>query len=300
MRLEDLALFRDIARERSVTRGAALHKLTQSAASQHLREIEEKFKVTLLDRTRRPLVLTRAGKAYLEFCLRVLHEQEQLESTLGSFREAIEGKVRFATIYSVGLSEVQSLRETFKQRAPAVELAVEYLRPEKIYEAVRADRADLGLVSYPRGDRDLRAVLWRQEEMVIALAPAHPLATMASLHATHLEGQKFVAFDAELPIQKHIERFFREEKVSVNTVLHLDNIDSIREAVAHGSGVSLVPKPSIRTYVEQGRLVGVPLAPRSPKRPLGIIYRRKKKFLRAADEFLKLLLERSLPPVGRT
>ena len=84
--------------------------------------------------------------------------------------------MRVASIYSVGLSEMVELEEEFARRQPAARLEVEYLRPEKVYEAVLADEADLGLVSYPEPSREITVIPWRQEEMVLAASPYHPLA----------------------------------------------------------------------------------------------------------------------------
>jgi DNA-binding transcriptional LysR family regulator len=300
LRIEHLKLFRDFATEKSLTRAAELNQITQSAASQAIKDLEQEMQVALIDRSRRPLRLTRAGKAYLDFCQAVLRERDVLEAKLSEYRESAPGVVRFATIYSVGLSEVHSLEAEFRARCPQGELVVEYLRPEKVYEAVLEDRADLGIVSYPRPSKEVHSKIWRQEEMVVAMAPSHRLAALPSLHVSNLEGEAFVAFDEDLPVQQHINRFLRQERVTVNKVIHLDNVDSIREAVAQETGLAIVPKPVLKPYLEQGRLVAAPLVPRFPRRPLGIIYRRRKWFSKAAAAFLELLLERGLAPQARS
>ena len=61
---------------------------------------------------------------------------------------------------------------------PDAALDVEYARPDKVYEAVLEDRADLGLVSYPESNREITAIPWRDERMAVAACPAHPLAKM--------------------------------------------------------------------------------------------------------------------------
>lgn len=296
MRIEDLKLFRDVVIERSVSRGAELNKITQSAASQQLKELESQCRVQLLDRARRPLSPTSAGELFLSFCNEVLREKEELDAALSEYREEVEGIVHLASIYSVGLSEVASLQEEFARRSPHAVLQVEYLRPERVYDAVLTGRVDLGIVSYPTATRDLIVIPWRQEEMVVAAAPTHPLSQFPSIHPSQLEGVNFVAFDHDLPIQHHIDRYLREQRVSVKKVIHLDNLDSIREAVAQKVGVTIAPKPALKSFLDQGRLLAIPIVPRSLRRPLGIVHRRKRKFSRATSAFLDLLLEKSAPP----
>ena len=299
LKLDDFALFCAIAENRSRSLAAAARGITQSAASQHLKEIERRFRAELVDRSRRPLVLTPLGETYLAFCRDVLRRAVELESALSRQQPEIEGVVRLASIYSVGLSEIKGLREAFQRVAPQAVLQVVYLRPEAVYEAVLTGKADLGIVSYPAASRHLTVIPWRQEEMVVAAAPHHPLAQFPSLHLTHLEGVDFVAFDENLPIQRHIDRFLREHKVTVNKVLHLDNIDSLREAIEQGTGVGIVPKPILRSHLEKGLLRAIQIVPRSLRRPLGILHRKRKKFSRAAQTFLDLLREAGLPPQAR-
>ncbi len=293
MRIDDLALFRYVAQERNVSRAAALVELTQSAASQRINQLEAEIGSELLDRARRPLELTAAGKLVADFAQDVLRRRERLEAALAKLRATVDGPVRFAMIYSVGLSELAALREDYRRRYPQGELSVEYLRPEKIYEAVLTDGADLGVVSYPTRRREIAVIPWRQEEMVVAVAPEHPLASFPTLHPSQLNGLPFIAFDADLPIRRHIDRFLRQQRVAVKPLMHLDNLDSIREAVEQNAGVAIVPKPILRVHLEQQRLRAIPLVPKHPRRPLGIIHHKRKKFSPAARAFLELLRESS-------
>lgn len=291
MDLANLRLFRDIAATRSISRGAELNGLSQSAASQHLQDLEHQFDIILLDRSTRPLTVTDAGRRYLDLCRDVLRRYEQFQSDLGDLKSRIDGLVRVASIYSVGLSELSQLEHEFKRRHPEATLEIEYLRPERVYEAVLADRVDLGLVSYPEPNRQLTVLPWREEEMVVAASPYHPLANRSEVHPADLDGVDFIGFDEDLPIRRDIDRFFREHHVHVNITLHFDNLQMIKEVVAHGSGVSILPARVMEAEIGQGRLVLIPLAGPELFRPVGIIHRRRKRFHGAALAFLQLLQE---------
>lgn len=271
--------------------GAGLNGLSQSAASQYLQDLEESLGVTLLDRSTRPLQLTGAGKCYLDLCRDVLRRHDQFQSELGGLKNKVEGVVRVASIYSVGLSEVSHLEREFYRQHPDTTVEIEYLRPEKVYEAVLADTVDFGLVSYPEASRHLTVIPWREEQMVVALSPYHPLAKKDEIMPFDLDGVDYVAFDDDLPIRHNIDRFFREHRVAVNITLHFDNLQMIKEAVAHGSGVSILPARTMEAEVAQGRLIPVAIAAPELFRPVGIIHRRKKHFHRAAKAFLDLLQE---------
>ncbi len=271
-----------------------MNEISQSAASQHVQELEKKMGVTLLDRSRRPLNVTAAGRLYLEYCREALRRREQFENELEQLKNDVEGTVRVASIYSVGLSEMVELEAEFSRRQPAASLEVEYLRPEKVYDAVLGDEADLGLVSYPEPSREITVIPWRQEEMVLAASPYHELAGESRIKPERLDGAEFIGFDEELPIRREVDRFFQEHDIQVNEILHFDNLQMIKEAVAHRVGVSIMPARVLLDEMQQGRLVAIPIEAPELYRPLGIIHRRGKKFARVTQAFLDLLCEKPL------
>jgi len=289
---ESLKLFKDIAQTRSFSRASTMNDVSQSAASQHVQELEKTIGVMLLDRSTRPLVVTPAGELYTEFCRDVLRRREEFESAVGRLRHQVEGAVRVASIYSIGLSEMAEIEEEFSKRQPQAHLEIQYLRPERVYAAVLAEDADLGLISYPEPSRQITVIPWRQEEMVIAAAPGHPLASKERIFPRDLEGVEFIGFDEDLPIRREVDRYFRDEGIEVIQTLHFDNIQMIKEAVAYGAGVSIVPARILKNDIQQGRLVAIPIASGDLYRPLGVIHRKKKRFNPVALAFLDLLREK--------
>jgi DNA-binding transcriptional LysR family regulator len=157
-----------------------------------------------------------------------------------------------------------------------------------VYEAVLDGDADLGFISYPDHRRDLTVIPWRDERMTVAVYPSHPLASRKMARPEDLDGQNFVAFDEEVIIRRELDRFFRESGVTVNTVMQFDNIQSIKEAVALGSGISILPERAMQAEVQQRRLVSVPLHAQL-LRPVAVIHRRKKKLNLAGREFVRLV-----------
>jgi DNA-binding transcriptional LysR family regulator len=293
MAYESLKLFRDIAQTRSFSRGAAMNNVSQSAASQHVQELERELGVALLDRSSRPLVVTGPGLLYSEFCRDVLRRKAEFEVALERLKQEVEGTVRVAAIYSVGLSEMVQLEQEFARRQPDARLEVEYLRPEKVYAAVLADQSDLGLLSYPEASREITVIPWRQEKMVLAASPDHPLVKRGTtVLPAELNGVEFIGFDEDLPIRRDVDRYLRDQGIDVKITMHFDNMQMIKEAVAHHVGVSIVPARIMREEIQQGRLVAVPLDAPELCRPLGIIHRKKKLFHRVGQAFLDLLREK--------
>jgi DNA-binding transcriptional LysR family regulator len=286
----ELNLFKEIAATRSMSKGAEHCGVSQSAASQHVQEVERRLGVSLFDRSKRPLEVTAAGRLYAEFCRDVLRREEEFTMALESVKGDVEGTVRVVSIYSTGLSEMGRLQEEFSARYPTAQLHVEYMRPDKVYDAVRNDTADLGLVSFPESSREITAIPWRDEEMQVAVPPTHPFAQREAVEPADLNGQDFIGFDEDLSIRRELDRFLRAQGVEVKIVMHFDNVQMIKEAVGLGRGISLLPARTMLAEIEQGRLVAVKLDAPDLVRPVGIVHRKRKKFNRAAQAFLELLV----------
>ncbi len=283
-------LFRDVAVQRNMSRAAAANGISQSAATQQIQELERRIGAELLDRRTRPLGLTEAGKLYLDVCRDVVRRAEEFETALEEVRESeTTGELKVASIYSVALTEMTRVRDEFAALCPGVSLRVDYLRPDRVYEAVRNESADLGLVSYPEASREVAVIPWRQERMAVAVSPAHRFGSGTRLRPQDLDGEDFVAFDSDLPIRKDLDRFLREQGVSVRVTMNFDNIQMIKEAVALGHGVSILPERTMQMEIEQERLRSVRLDAPGLARPVGVVHRKRKPFNRAANAFLKAL-----------
>jgi DNA-binding transcriptional LysR family regulator len=287
--LATLRLVRDVAHYKSVSKAAHANELSQSAVSQALQEMERELGTSLFDRTRRPLLVTSAGKLVLEYGREVLRKHEELQADLARLKQDASGTVRVAAIYSVGLSEMSELEERFARDYPEAELQVSFLRPERVWDAVAEDQADIGLMSYAESSRDIVALPWRDEEMVVAVSPQHALAHRRKIAVSALEGQSFIGFDDDLPIQSHIDRYLREHKVKVEMTLRFDNLQMIKEAVAHEAGISIMPRRVMNDELAQGRLVALRLDPPELYRPVRIVHRRRKIFTNAMTGLLDIL-----------
>ncbi len=130
--------------------------------------------------------------------------------------------------------------------------------------------------------------------MVLACAPAHPLAGQRLVRLAQLDGTKYVGFDKGLVIRREVDRFLREHDVAVQVIMEFDNIENIKNALEVSPTVAILPEPTLRQEVAAGTLVALPLAAGRFVRPLGIIQRRQQRLGKNAREFKNLLQAPSL------
>lgn len=289
MSIAHFKVFRDIAQSKSISRAAALNSISQSAVSQTVKVLEKQLGVELVDRTTRPLKLTAAGTIYYEASRDIVRRHEEMAAQLETQKNVLSGSIHVASIYSIGLYEITQYKERFLALHPEARIHLEFMRPDRIYEALLADRADIGLVSYPTPSKSLSVIDWRTEQMVLVCHPDHELSDRKTITPQDLARRDFISFDQGLSIRKALDRFFREHGVARGVQLEFDNIQMIKEALSINQGVSILPERTVRQEVEDGRLVAITIQATELVRPVGILLNRKKKLSRTAEEFLDFL-----------
>ncbi len=298
--IETMKVFCHVAREQSFSRGAAASGITQSAATQCVRRIEEHLRAQLIDRRKRPLILTRGGQlCYREFC-RIVEIYDALVDQLQAEQREIGGTIDVAAIYSVGLHGLGACMQQFLRSYPRAKVQLEYRRPDEVYDAVESGRAHLGLVSYPQARPGLTVVALRAERMVLACRPDHPLAARGAAPLAAIGGQAMVTFDRDLPIRRDIDRQLRRRDVKVEVAMEFDNIETIKQAVEIGAGISILPEPTVCKEVRMGTLAAVRFTDCNLRRPIGAIYRERMTLTPTLSKFLELLKEMPLDTLDDT
>src|SRR5467141_3095317 len=296
MHLETLRLYCDVVRLRSFSRGAEQNFVSQSAASQAVQQLEAELGVALIDRTKRPFVVMPEGQAFYEACRGLLETWEKGKAEVAAVKARVDGTVRVAAIYSVGLHDVSRHVQRFMSLYPEARVQLECLHPHKVVEAVMQGEADVGIMSYPPADRALSIVPLRSEPMAFVCHPNHRLARRRVVMPTDLNGETFIAFDAGLTIRKAIDRALRQHNVKVNTVMEFDNIETIKQAIIIAAGVSILPRHTVQNEVGIRTLTAVTFGVPELARPVGIIYRRQKPLTPTASRFVEMLKEASAVP----
>ena len=291
MNLDSIRLYCDVITEKSFSRGAKMNRVSQSAATQSIHRIEKELGVQLVDRSKRPFVLTPEGEICYESFREILELYDSAVAQVRSLRMEVSGTVRVGAIYSVGLHEMSLRMQEFMRQHSKATIQLEYLRPDKVYDEVLNSQLDLGIVSYPEASREIAVIPLRDEEMTLVCFPDHPLAKEKEITIDRIADEPFVAFSRDLPIRKEMDRYLRKHGVMMPVAMEFDNIETIKQAVQIGSGISILPEPTVRREREFKSMVGVPIIGWSLKRPIGIIHRQRKIFTPTAVKFIELLTQ---------
>jgi DNA-binding transcriptional LysR family regulator len=289
MDMEQIKIFCDLAETRSFSKSASRNLISQSAVSQQIKNLEQHFKLQLIDRTCRPLAMTQAGEIFYQGCKSIYGQYEEMRNHLASFSHQITGSVTIAGIPSIVLHILQPYVRYYLQQHPNVRLYVESMRANQALELILADQADIGMIAYPKSDRRLEVLPFYRERLLLVMHPKHPLAEKEKVPIASLQLQPFIHFEKDQSTRKMIDKILRRYNVTVKPVMELDNIETMKRGIEANVGISILPEPSITQELKSGTLVSRPLAEEDFSRPVGAVYRKGKVLPEPVVRFLNLM-----------
>jgi LysR family transcriptional regulator, transcriptional activator of the cysJI operon len=291
MHIETLKVFCDLVDLQSFSLAAERNFITQSAVSQQIRTLEDKFKRRLLERVRgrREVRLTPEGEVFYRESKNVLDSYNQLNENMRGLVGKIGGTVKVATVYSVGLHELPPKVREFMTKFPSAKIDLEYSRTTRVVRDVLNGTIELGVVAFPEPRRGLSIIQMQSDRLVLICAPDHEFAKKKQVKAKDLKGRDFVLFERDIPTRKATDKILKTNGVEVRKVAEFDNIETIKRAVEVGFGMAIVPLPSVEDEEKNGQLAIIKLAEKEWVRPVGVIYRSDRNLSIAAKKFVQLL-----------
>ena len=295
MHIESLKVFCDLIDTRSFSKAATKNFISQSAVSQQVRALEDRFSRRLVERSRGgSLVPTADGMTFYQGCREIMDRFSALNEEMKGLGNIVSGQVRVATIYSVGIHELSPVLKRFIKSYPQVNVHIEYSRPNKVYEDVINHVIDLGIVAYPAPRPQIEVMPFGNDLLVLACSPEHELAGKRRINISSLDGQRFIGFERDIPTRKAVDKILRDRGISVQYVMELDNIETVKRTVEADLGVTIVPLATVQNEVRAGTLRAVNFT-ESFARPIAIIYRKGKILNAASRKFIEMLTEGHQP-----
>jgi DNA-binding transcriptional LysR family regulator len=250
--LRQLQVFLEVARVESVSRAAAALAMSQSAVSGALGDLERQFDVQLFDRLGKRLQLSALGRAVRGPAEATLDQARELERALADRKQV--GRLRIGATLTTGNYLVAPLMARFKREHPGAELSLAVANTEEIARRVANFEIDVGLVEgeVERGALDITP--WRDDELVVFCAAAHPLARKRSLTDDDLRGASWILREPGSGTRQTFDRAMHGLLPRLHIALELQHTEAIKVAVEAGLGVGCVSRIALQDAFRSGTL----------------------------------------------
>ncbi|MBV4498824.1 LysR family transcriptional regulator [Pseudomonas sp. SWRI12] len=243
--LTDLRLYLHILDTGNITAGAARSHLSLAAASARVRAMEGSLGIDLLERGRRGVSPTPAGKALAEHARLLLQQAERLQQDLAEYAKGVKGRVRLLCNTSAMTEYLPELLAGFLKTHPNLDIDLQELPSSRITHALREGAADLGIVSDAVDTDGLQAWPFRDDPLVLILPNGHPLADGRTVRFSETLSHDYVGLNAASALAIHLEEQALHIGSRMQIRIRAEGFDGMIRMVTHGAGIAIVPKAAV-------------------------------------------------------
>src|SRR5258708_23247221 len=272
--LTDLRLFRHVAEAGSITGGADRSHIALAAASARIRGMEETLGVPLLDRERRGIRPTPAGRALLHHARIVLEQLERMRGEVGDYAHGLKGHVRLLSNTAALTEFLPQALGAFLAEHPRIDIDLEERLSYEIVQAIAEGRADIRIVADSTALAGLEAFPFRRDQLLLVPARAHPSAKRRRIDFAELLGEDFVGLATGSALQAYLAAHAARAGRPLSFRVRLRSFDAICRLVESRVGIGIVPDTAARRCQKSMAISRIPLTDRWAFRQLMICVRR--------------------------
>jgi DNA-binding transcriptional LysR family regulator len=292
--LASLQVFQTVVREHSFSRAAEKLYRTQPAVSISIRKLEEWVGQPLFVRGSGARMLTDAGVLLLEYADRMLNLREEIRKGMNDLRGLERGQLALG----VNESSIHALLpalDRYRRLHPGIHIKVHRVFSRDVPREVLNHHLDIGVISYLPEERDLAAVEFHRDSLVLVVWPGHRLAKRKDVDIRDLGEETFVAHIVESPYRQRVIQMFARHRVPLQMDIEMPTLESIKMLVEMKKGVAIVPRMCVESEVARGGLRALRIRQMRVVRRLYLVYRRDRPLTAAAQELIEIIRKKRAP-----
>lgn len=297
MTLDQLRIFIAVAEREHVTQAAAALNLTQSAVSAAVAALEERHALQLFDRVGRRIVLTEAGRLFLDEARAVLARAAQAERLLDDLAGLRRGTLRLGASQTVANYWLPPLMHRFRADHPGIDLKLVTGNTAEVARLVHDARVDLGFVEGGIDDAALAVRALPGDDLALVVAPGHDWSRRPPAGATDLKSGSWVLREPGSGTRAVLDDVLARQGLTpgdLDVVLELPSNEAVRTAVEAGAGAAILSTLVVQPSLASGRLLRLPFD--LPPRPFHVLRHRERHLSLAEQRFLELTGAADGPP----
>lgn len=279
LNLDQLRTFVEVVSRGNFSAAGRQLNLTQPAVSLHVRELEQRFGVRLVERVGRQAYATAPGRDLVEHARRIFRDSEEIESTMRRFREGWLGRVHIGTTLTALTYELPPILRKIRMEYPGIDLLVTNMPTRDSVENIIKNAIDIALVTLPVKEPRLRITPLRPE-MLVAIIPADAKEIPEVITPAFAARQSLVLEHAHGAVHALITQWLSGEMPLPSRPMLVGTVEAMKTVVSLGLGMSIVP--DVAAAEPTPNFVIRPLKPAVPC-TLGLIELRNKPNDRALD-----------------
>ena len=290
-----LRAFHVLARTGSFTQTARELRRTQSGISHSMKALETETGCRLLDRLGKKVVLSAAGEQLLQHTEKILFEMEAARESLAQLNQRGRTRLRLGASTTACQHLIPPALRAFKKSFPDHALSLEPGDTPQLIASLVGRRIDLALTLEADQEPQLEFHPLFNDELQFIISPRHPWAQAGRVERSEIPDQNYLLPHQHSRTLQSIETYFRHEQMALTSVTEAGSLESVKELIKLGLGVSILAPWVIHQEIADGSLVALPLGRKKLSRRWGILHLRGRRFSHAEETFIRLCKSATLP-----
>ncbi len=286
MNLRDLHYLVALADLRHFGKAAAACFVSQPTLSTQIKKLEDELGVVLIERAPRKVMLTAAGKDMVQRARRIVAEVEQMKTAARRNRDPGSGSLRLGVFPTLGPYLLPHVVPQLRERHPALELLLVEEKSDVLMQRLHDGKLDAALLALPIHDDQLHTQFLFEEPFLLAAPAMHPLAKKKRLQIDALGAETLLLLEDGHCLRDQALDVCRLAGAHEKSGFRATSLETLRQMVAAGAGVTLLPALSVQPpIVQPANIRLVAFQKPAPSRKIALVWRKSS----ALDPFLHTL-----------
>jgi LysR family hydrogen peroxide-inducible transcriptional activator len=274
MTLNELRYIVAVAQEKNFGRAAQRCFISQPALSVAIQKLEEELQTQLFERGKSEITVTPVGERIVEQAHKVLEEAAQIRDIAEAGRNQLAGRFRLGAIYTVAPYLLPDLVPVLNALAPDMPLEIEENVTEQLETALKTGRIDAAIIALPFAPRGIATEFLYEEPFQVVVPQRHPWAKRKTIEPSELAGEHAILLNVGHCFRDQVLESCPELNRGDAPVTRSSSLETIRNMVASGLGVSVLPRDALTPKYHSRLVVPVPFAKPVPSRRIALAYRK--------------------------
>lgn len=260
--LNSLIVFHEVAKHKSFSKAAEELFISQPAVTKHIKELERKVGMGLIQRRRGGVGLTEAGKILFNHTHKIYVHLMGIENLLESLKKNHQGFLKIGTTESYSKGLMPKLLAGFQTSFPSVKIALDVGNSEEIEKNLLTYKNDLVLIAVTRESPRFESIPFLDEELVLIVSPNHLLAKRKSVSIKELEKYPLILRAKGSITRRIILQAFKDAEIHPSLLIEAGSSEFIKQWVSEGKGISIIVRRTVEDEEERGIIKSIPLSER--------------------------------------
>jgi DNA-binding transcriptional LysR family regulator len=288
MDVRGLEVFLSVAKHLNFTRAGEEVHLSQPSVSVRIRQLERDLGSKLFEQLGKRIALTEAGQLLLPYAIRVMAAMDDALHAIDELKGLERGSLRIGASTTPGMYLIPQTIAQFKQQYPKIDVHLAVRDTRQIEEGVIRNEFDFGFVGGHLAGDEVDVLTWIIDHLVLVVPSNHLLARKKSVKVADLRKERFILREPGSATRAAVVNHLQKSDLKVETVMEMENPESVKKAVQSGLGIAFISKFAVETELKAKTLVALRVKGLDINRELKIVYRKDKHLGRAAQTFIEM------------